>query len=86
MEAKRLTFWEASSLIMGAGVGAGILAVPYLASLSGFSVFVVVLAIAYAASCLLHLMLAEVMFRTDRELQIVELMRRYVFRGKVAPG
>jgi len=83
MEAKRLTFWEASSLIMGAGVGAGILAVPYLASLSGFSVFVVVLAIAYAASCLLHLMLAEVMFRTDRELQIVELMRRYVFRGKV---
>ena len=81
MEGKRLTFWEASSLIMGAGVGAGILAVPYLASLSGFSVFVVVLAVAYAASCLLHLMLAEVMFRTDRELQIVELMRRYVFRG-----
>lgn len=83
MEVKRLTFWEASSLIMGAGVGAGILAVPYLASRSGFSVFVVVLAVAYAASCLLHLMLAEVMFRTDRELQIVELMRRYVFRGTV---
>ena len=82
MEGKRLTFWEASSLIMGAGVGAGILAVPYLASLSGFSVFLVVLAVAYAASCLLHLMLAEVMFRTDRELQIVELMRHYVFRGR----
>ena len=82
MQAKRLTFWEASSLIMGAGVGAGILAVPYFASLSGFSVYVVVLALAYAASCLLHLMLAEVMFRTGRELQLVELMRRYVFRGK----
>jgi amino acid permease len=82
MQEKPLTFWEASSLIMGAGVGAGILAVPYLASLTGFSVFVVVLALAYAASCLLHLMLAEVMFRTNRELQIVELMRRYVFRGK----
>jgi amino acid permease len=82
MRTKNLTFWEASSLIMGAGVGAGILAVPYFASLSGFSVFVVVLALAYLASCLLHLMLAEVMFRTDRELQIVELMRRYVFRGK----
>lgn len=82
MTDRRLTFWEASSLIMGAGVGAGILAVPYLASLSGFSVFLVVLAIAYAASCLLHLMLAEVTFRTGRDLQIVELMRRYVFRGK----
>lgn len=85
MRTKTLTFWEASSLIMGAGVGAGILAVPYFASLSGFSVFVVVLALAYLASCLLHLMLAEVMFRTDRELQLVELMKKYVFRGKVGP-
>jgi amino acid permease len=83
MKGKTLTFWEASSLIMGAGVGAGILAVPYFASLSGFSVFLVVLALAYLINCLLHLMLAEVLFRTGRDLQLVELMRKYVFRGRI---
>jgi amino acid permease len=83
MKGKELTFWEASSLIMGAGVGAGILAVPYFASLSGFSVFIIVLVVAYLANCLLHLMLAEVMFRTGRELQLVELMKRHVFGGRL---
>ena len=83
MENRKLTFWEASSLIMGAGVGAGILAVPYFASRTGFSVFLIVVILAYLMNCLLHLMLAEVMFRTGRELQLVELMRRYVFRGKI---
>ena len=28
----RLTFWEAASIIIGHGIGAGILSVPYLAS------------------------------------------------------
>ena len=84
MDTRRLTFWEASSLVMGEGVGAGILAVPYLASLTGFSSFLVVLILAFLFNCLLHLMLAEVLFRTGRDLQIVELMRVYVFRGRVA--
>ena len=82
MEEKKLTFWEASSLVMGAGVGAGILAVPYLASLTGFSSFLLVLALAFLFNCLLNLMLAEVLFRTGRNLQLVELMRLYVFRGR----
>ena len=82
MEEKKLTFWEATSLVMGAGVGAGILAVPYLASLTGFSSFLLVLALAFIFNCLLHLMLAEVLFRTGRNLQLVELMRLYVFRGR----
>ena len=30
----RLTFWEAASIIIGHGIGAGILSVPYLASRS----------------------------------------------------
>jgi amino acid permease len=83
MQGKQLTFWEASSLIMGAGVGAGILAVPYFASLAGFSAFVLVLILAYLANCLLHLMLAEVLFRTGHAVQLVELMKKYVFRGRI---
>jgi amino acid permease len=82
METRQLSFWEATSLMVGAGVGAGIMAVPYLASKTGFATLVVLLAVAWAATCLIHLMLAEVLFRTGHDLQVIELMRLYVFRGR----
>lgn len=83
MEKHRLTRWEATSLMVGAGVGAGIMAVPYLAEKVGLLGLAVILPIAWAASALVHLMLAEVLFRTGRDLQIVELMRLYVLRGRI---
>ncbi len=83
METHRLTRWEATSLMVGAGVGAGIMAVPYLAGQVGLVGLAIILPIAWAASALVHLMLAEVLFRTGRDLQIVELMRLYVLRGRV---
>ena len=79
----RLTRWEATSLMVGAGVGAGIMAVPYLAERVGLVGLVIILPIAWAASSLIHLMLAEVLFRTGKDMQIVELMRLYVLRGRV---
>jgi len=81
MNQHRLTPWEATSLTVGAGVGAGIMAVPLLAERVGLLGLAVVLPLAWAASALVHLMLAEVLFRTGRPLQVVELMRLYVFRG-----
>ncbi|MFO8151531.1 MAG: aromatic amino acid transport family protein [Trueperaceae bacterium] len=83
MEEHRLTPWEATSLTVGAGVGAGIMAVPVLAERVGLLGLAVVLPLAWAASALVHLMLAEVLFRTGRPLQVVELMRLYVLRGPV---
>jgi amino acid permease len=80
---RRLTFWEATFLMVGAGVGAGIMAVPYLADRVGVAWLVVILALAYLASGLTHLLLAEVLFRTGQDLQVVELMRLYVFRGRL---
>ena len=82
MEANRLTQWEAISLMVGAGVGAGIMAVPYLTERVGFIGLAFILPVAWAASSLIHLMLAEVLFRTGRDLQVVELMRLYVLRGR----
>jgi amino acid permease len=78
-----LTRWEATSLMVGAGVGAGIMAVPYLAQSVGLAGIAIILPIAWAASSLVHLMLAEVLFRTGRDLQIVELMQLYVLRGRL---
>ncbi|MFH0751082.1 MAG: aromatic amino acid transport family protein, partial [Chloroflexota bacterium] len=82
MTDRRLGFWGATSLIVGAGVGAGIMAVPYLAERVGLVGLAVILPIAWAASALVHLMLAEVLFRTGQDLQVVELMRLYVLRGR----
>jgi hypothetical protein len=78
----RLTPFEATALTVGAGVGAGIMAVPALADRVGLVGLAVVLPLAWAASALVHLMLAEVAFRTDRPYQVVELIRLYVLRGR----
>ncbi|MFM8320778.1 MAG: aromatic amino acid transport family protein [Chloroflexota bacterium] len=73
---------EAVSLMVGAGVGAGVMAVPYLTTQVGLVGLALVLPVAWAASSLVHLMLAEVLFRTGQDLQIVELMRIYVLGGR----
>ena len=82
MAERVLTRWEATSLTVGAGVGAGIMAVPYLARNVGLIGLAIILPLAWAASALVHLMLAEVLFRTGRDLQIIELLRLYVLRGR----
>jgi amino acid permease len=78
-----LTKWEATSLMVGAGVGAGIMAVPYLTERVGLVGLGLILPLAWAASSLVHLMLAEVLFRTGRDLQIVELMQIYVLHSRI---
>lgn len=83
MQGHQLTRWEATALMVGAGVGAGIMAVPFLAQHVGLLGLGIILPIAWAASALIHLMLAEVLFRTGQDLQIVELMRIYVLRGRL---
>jgi len=59
------------------------MAVPYLARHVGLIGLAIILPAAWAASSLIHLMLAEILFRTGRDLQIVELMRLYVLRGRI---
>ena len=81
MRHEQLSFWQATSLMVGAGVGAGIMAVPYLAARTGFAELAIVLVVAYGATCLVHLLLAEVSFRTPGDLQLIELIRLYLLRG-----
>lgn len=83
MQDHPLTRWEAYSLMVGAGVGAGIMAVPFLAQHIGLVGLALILPVAWAASSLIHLMLAEVLFRTGRNLQIVELMHLYLLRDRI---
>ena len=78
---KRLSLFEATGLLVVAGVGGGVMAVPFLASRVGLAAFVPVAAAAAGVTVLLNLLLADVLLRDGRDLQIVELIRDYVLRG-----
>ena len=76
----QLTFWEASGIITGHGVGSGILSVPYLASRTGIFQTVLILCLSYAASLLLHLLIAE-LSTANRGAQFVTCLKNDLFRG-----
>lgn len=76
--APALTPLRATFLMVGAGVGAGIMAVPILAERVGLPGLLVVLVVAYGAATYIHLMLLEVVLRTGQPLQVIELMGLWV--------
>ena len=77
----RLTFMEATSIIVGHGVGAGILAVPYLASRAPWWDFLWILALAYTINLLLHLMIAELSLNNNGA-QFVKCFENELFTGR----
>lgn len=77
----RLTFMEATSIIVGHGVGAGILAVPYLASRAPWWDFLWILALAYIINLLLHLMIAELSLNNSGA-QFVKCFENELFTGR----
>lgn len=81
-EGTRLSFWQATSIIAGYGIGGGVLAVPWLVSLNGLWLSLAILAAAYAASLALHLLIAELAAGDGTGSQIVELFRKYLFTGR----
>ena len=78
MSEPQLTPLRATALMVGAGVGAGIMAVPYLAERVGPMPLVVILVTAYGAATFIHLMLVEILLRTGQPLQVIELMRTWI--------
>ena len=78
----RLTFWEASSIIIGHGIGAGILSVPYLASRSCWWDILWIAAAAYLINLLLHFMIAELSYNNGGA-QFIRCFERELFVGKI---
>ena len=58
----RFTFLEATSIIVGHGVGSGVLAVPFLASRYRWYDFLWIVAAAYVINLILHFMIAELSY------------------------
>ena len=78
----RLSLSEATSLIVGHGVGSGILAVPYLASRNNWTSLLWIIPLVYCFNLLLHLMVAELSY-DNGGAQFIKCFERELFRGKI---
>jgi amino acid permease len=77
----RLSFFEATSIIVGHGVGAGILSVPYLASHNSVRETLLIVGFCYCFNLLLHLLIAELSYNNDGA-QFISCFDRELFSGK----
>ncbi len=78
----RLTFFEATSIIVGHGVGSGIMAVPYIASRTSWLSIILIIAVAYAINLVMHLMIAELSLNNGGK-QFIKCFEVELFRGKL---
>ncbi len=79
---KKLTVWQAASIITGYGVGSGIMTLPYLADRAGLLWAALILGLAFFFSYCMHMMLAELTIGGDNGTQVVSIFKKYLFRGK----
>ena len=79
---KQLTTWEASCIISGYGIGAGVLSMPWLASRCGLPLSILILLLALLASYGLHIMIADLAIKSPGGSQLVACLEHFLFRGK----
>lgn len=76
-----LTFFEATSIIVGHGVGSGILAVPYLTSRNDWKDLLWIMAVAYLINLLMHYMIAELSYN-NQGAQFIKCFEKELFVGR----
>lgn len=76
-----LTFWEATSIIVGHGVGSGILSVPFLASRNTWWDILWIVALAYCINLIMHYMIAELSYNNNGA-QFIKCFENELFTGK----
>ncbi|MDR1507720.1 MAG: amino acid permease [Treponema sp.] len=78
LKVRKLTFWEAALIIVGANIGSGILGLAYSSRLAGWPVLMIWLIIAGFFTTASMLYVAETTLRTKVPLQLPGLAERYV--------
>ena len=78
----KLTFFEATSIIVGHGVGSGILSVPFLAAHNSIREILLITALCYLFNVVLHLIIAELSYNNDGA-QFISCLDRELFSGKI---
>lgn len=77
----RLSFLEATGIIVGHGVGAGILAVPALAARNSLREILLILCFCYLFNLVLHLIIAELSYNNGGA-QFISCFDRELFAGR----
>lgn len=77
----KLSFWEATSIIIGHGVGSGILSVPYLASRNSLRELLLILCFCYLFNLVLHLIIAELSYNNNGA-QFIRCFDAELFSGR----
>ena len=78
LSVKKLTFWEAAMIIVGANIGSGILGLAYSAKGAGWPILLMWLIIAGVCTTISMLYVAETTLRTKKPMQLPGLAERYV--------
>ena len=82
MKAKNLTFTESVMLVAGAGIGTGILTIPYAISKIGVLGTLTALAVAYAVSALMYLIIADLARNSEKPEELLAILDEHLFGGK----
>ncbi len=78
----KLTVFEATSIIVGHGVGSGILSVPFLAAHNSIREILLIVAFCYIFNLVLHLIIAELSYN-NQGAQFIGCLNAELFSGKV---
>ena len=82
MKSKKLTFIEAMMLVAGAGIGTGILTIPYAIAQIGVWGTLASLALAYAVSACMYLIIADLTRNSAHPDDLLAILGEHLFYGK----
>lgn len=82
MNTKKLTFLESVMLVAGAGIGTGILTIPYAIAKIGIWGTMVALILAYIASAAMYLVIADLTRNSARSDDLLGILDEHLFGGK----
>lgn len=82
MKTKKLTFVESIMLVAGAGIGTGILTIPYAISKIGVFGTITALVAAYAVSAVMYLIIADLTRNSAKPENLLAILDEHLFSGK----
>jgi len=81
---RELNMTEAICLVAGAGIGGGVMVLPYLTVKTGLWSAALIMLIAYAVTVVLHIMVGELSIRTNYSSELLTVFSKHLFRdGRV---
>ena len=82
MKSKKLTFIESLMLVAGAGIGTGILTIPYAIDKIGVFGTLTALVLAYAVSTFMYLIIADLTRNSEKPEDLLAILDEHLLGGK----